>query len=268
MAGSGRLVDYLGGGLIANRPVSLTLVAGAIGLWWATDTSTLSVWDDGAWADVAGGTGMTNPMTTAQDLIVGGASGAPARLPIITDGQVLGAVSGAWAGVPLSGGGDMLAATYDPAGIAEQVVGETAAQTLTNKDLSDASNTFPADLAKKDAANAFTQQQAVTPYRANITGAVSIDLAATAKSNTLILTLTGNVTSFALTNPVDGANYEIWFLQDATGGHTMPALPSAMKFSGGTAPTWTTTPSALDLLCLSYGATEGIYMAAFSPNMS
>ena len=141
-------------------------------------------------------------------------------------------------------------------------------QTLTHKDLTDASNTFPTNLAKKDVANAFTAQQTVTPYRASITGAVSIDLAATAKSNTLILTLTGNVTSFALTNPVDGAKYSIWLIQDATGGHTMPALPSVMKFSGGTAPTWTTAAAAKDLLCLDYGATEAIYMAAFSPDMS
>lgn len=39
--------------------------------------------------------GMTNPMTTAGDLITGGASGAPGRLGVGTDGQVLKVVSGA-----------------------------------------------------------------------------------------------------------------------------------------------------------------------------
>ena len=34
-----------------------------------------------------------------------------------------------------SGGGDMLAATYDPANIAEQVVGTTATQTISGKTL-------------------------------------------------------------------------------------------------------------------------------------
>lgn len=119
------------------------------------------------------------------------------------------------------------------------------------------------------AANAFTQQQAVTPYRANITGAVSIDLAATAKSNKLILTLTGNVSSFALTNPVDGASYSITFIQDATGGRTLPSpLNSACKFSGGTQPTWTTTASARDKLVLDYDGTAAIFECAQVPNFS
>lgn len=112
-------------------------------------------------------------------------------------------------------------------------------------------------------ANVFTNQQAVTPYRANITGAVSIDLAATAKSNKLILTLTGNVTSFALTNAVDGASYSITFLQDATGGRTLPnPLGTAFKFSGGTQPTWTTTASARDKLVLDYDATAALFECA------
>lgn len=48
---------------------------------------------------------MTNPMTTAADLIVGGASGAPTRLAVGTDGYFLSVVSGVitWvAGVALS----------------------------------------------------------------------------------------------------------------------------------------------------------------------
>ena len=50
-------------------------------------------------------TGMTNPMTTAGDIIIGGVSGAPAALPVSTDGKVLTIVSGvpAWA----TGGGGL-----------------------------------------------------------------------------------------------------------------------------------------------------------------
>ncbi len=46
-----------------------------------------------------GGGGMTNPMTTAGDVIYGGASGTPARLPIGTSGQGYTVASGspAWA---------------------------------------------------------------------------------------------------------------------------------------------------------------------------
>jgi hypothetical protein len=48
-------------------------------------------------------------------------------------------------GFAVGGGavGDMTKAVYDDAGVEEQLVGETASQTLTNKDLSDDSNTFP-----------------------------------------------------------------------------------------------------------------------------
>ncbi|MEH6483017.1 MULTISPECIES: DUF2793 domain-containing protein [Pseudomonas] len=53
---------------------------------------------------VSGG-GMTNPMTTAGDLIVGGAAGAPTRLAKGTDGQILTMVSGAEAWASPSGGG-------------------------------------------------------------------------------------------------------------------------------------------------------------------
>ncbi len=49
-----------------------------------------------------GGGGMSNPMTTAGDLITGGASGTPGRLAVGAEGEVLTAVSGepAWAPLP------------------------------------------------------------------------------------------------------------------------------------------------------------------------
>lgn len=46
---------------------------------------------------ISGGSGMANPMTTAGDIIVGGESGAPARLAKGTDGQMLLMASGAQA---------------------------------------------------------------------------------------------------------------------------------------------------------------------------
>lgn len=50
--------------------------------------------------------GMTNPMTTAGDIIVGGSSGTPGRLAKGTDGKVLKMVSGspAWADESISSG--------------------------------------------------------------------------------------------------------------------------------------------------------------------
>jgi hypothetical protein len=52
-----------------------------------------------AGSHVGGGSGLTNPMTTAGDMIVGGASGAPQRVAIGANGQIWTVVSGneAWA---------------------------------------------------------------------------------------------------------------------------------------------------------------------------
>jgi hypothetical protein len=49
---SGRLIDYIGYGLIADRPVAPDLHTGTLGLYWATDEDKLYSWD-GAWAEVA-----------------------------------------------------------------------------------------------------------------------------------------------------------------------------------------------------------------------
>jgi len=63
----------------------------------------------------AGGGDMNNPMTTAGDIIIGGASGTPVRLGIGTEGQVLTIVSGVptWADAPTGTGGEAFA-TIDP----------------------------------------------------------------------------------------------------------------------------------------------------------
>lgn len=49
-----------------------------------------------------------------------------------------------------TGSGDMLAATYDPSGIAQQVVGTTAIQTLTNKTLTSPVINTPTGIVKGD----------------------------------------------------------------------------------------------------------------------
>jgi len=59
----------------------------------------------GTWVAVSGGAlGMSNPMTTAGDIIVGGAAGAPTRLAIGTSGFVLTVSGGTPAWAASSGG--------------------------------------------------------------------------------------------------------------------------------------------------------------------
>lgn len=201
---SGRLIDYMGFGTFAARPASLTLAPNVLGLYWASDTNAVYIWNGSAWV----------------------------------------AFPGAGAGIAWG-----------------SITGTLSSQTDLNTAL----------LARSliAATNSFTAQQAVTPYRANISGAVSIDLSATAKSNNLHLTLTGNVTSFALTNPVDGAVYNIRFIQDGTGSRTMPTLTGGVfKFSGGTAPVFSTAANAVDFMSMEYGSTENTYMCGFVAGMA
>jgi hypothetical protein len=168
----------------------------------------------------------------------------------------------AGAGVTLSSSDNLLSTRTQSAQIAVIADGSNAFGVIGER------NAPSLGLALLDQANVFTRVQSVTPYRANISGAVSIDLSATAKSNNLHLTLTGNVSSFALTNPTDGAVYNIRFIQDGTGSRTFAGFPSAFKFAGGTAPTFSTAAGAVDFLSAEYGSTEATYMAAFSKGMA
>jgi hypothetical protein len=77
--------------------------------------------------------------------------------------------------------------------------------------------------------------------------------------------LTGNVT-LTLSNPIAGGRYMIVFTQDGTGGRTV-TWPAAVKWTGGVAPTITTTAGAIDICTLAYtGAGSGIYVAACNQN--
>ena len=82
-----------------------------------------------------GGSVATDAIWDAKgDLAVGTGANTASRLAVGTNGQILVADSAEATGVKwanASGGGDMLAATYDPANIAEQVVGLTATQTFS-----------------------------------------------------------------------------------------------------------------------------------------
>lgn len=61
--------------------------------------------DAGTETQLGTSSGMSNPMTTAGDIIIGGSSGTPTHLPIGSSGQVLKVVSGAPAWAAESGGG-------------------------------------------------------------------------------------------------------------------------------------------------------------------
>lgn len=49
MGNSTLIIDYLGEGLAADRPATLSISTSALGIYYATDTRTVSVWNGSGW---------------------------------------------------------------------------------------------------------------------------------------------------------------------------------------------------------------------------
>ena len=117
------------------------------------------------------------------------------------------------------------------------VTDPTADRTIT---LPDATTTV-AGLA---VAQSFTKAQRGTPVALTDAATIAVDLSL---GNNFTVTLAGNRTLGAPTNVTAGQSGVIVVTQDSTGSRTL-AYNSAYKFAGGTAPTLTTTASAVDVL--------------------
>lgn len=110
-----------------------------------------------------------------------------------------------------------------------------------------------ASLAKEQA---WTAQQ--TPMSGTLTDGATIDWSGDTAGQSVKVTLAGNRTMNAPTNINEFAAYVIRVIQDATGSRTL-AWNSAFKFAGGTAPTLTTTASAVDVFTFIGGASNVLY---------
>ena len=117
------------------------------------------------------------------------------------------------------------------------VTDPTADRTIT---LPDATTTV-AGLA---VAQSFTKAQRGTPVALTDAATIAVDLSL---GNNFTVTLAGNRTLGAPTNVTAGQSGVIVVTQDGTGSRTL-AYNSVYKFAGGTAPTLTTTASAVDVL--------------------
>jgi hypothetical protein len=119
--------------------------------------------------------------------------------------------------------------------------------TLTCNPTSDVTVTLPdatTTVAGLAVAQSFTKAQRGTPVALTDGSSVAVDLSL---GNNFTLTLAGNRTLAAPTNVTAGQSGVIVVTQDGTGSRTL-AYNSVYKFAGGTAPTLTTTASAVDVL--------------------
>jgi len=128
-------------------------------------------------------------------------------------------------------------ATADAFETTLSVTDPTADRTIT---LPDATTTV-AGLA---VVQSFTKAQRGTPVALTDAATIAVDLSL---GNNFTVTLAGNRTLGAPTNVTAGQSGVIVVTQDGTGSRTL-AYNSAYKFAGGTAPTLTTTASAVDVL--------------------
>lgn len=115
---------------------------------------------------------------------------------------------------------------------------------------------YDADTAKTDVAQTYTagQRGEITALTDGAT--ITPDFA---DSNNFSVTLGGNRTLANPTNLVAGQSGCIWITQDGTGSRTL-AYGSQWDFTGGTAPTLTTTAAAVD--CLVYAVQSSTRITA------
>lgn len=103
---------------------------------------------------------------------------------------------------------------------------------------------YSATIAKTDVAQSFTKAQRGTVVALTDGTSIATDLSL---GNNFSVTLGGNRTLANPTNITAGQSGIIVITQDGTGSRTL-AYGSYFKFPGGTAPTLTTTASAVDVL--------------------
>jgi hypothetical protein len=115
---------------------------------------------------------------------------------------------------------------------------------------------YDADTAKTDAAQTFTAAQRGSITALTDGATITPDFAV---ANNYSVTLGGNRTLADPTNLTAGQSGCIWITQDGTGSRTL-AYGSAWDFTGGTAPTLTTTASAVD--CLVYAVQSSTKITA------
>ena len=222
---------------ITSPAFTLAASGGTQAFWWSASQS--------SWSTQASGSGFSNPMTTLGDMIYGGTSGTATQLSGNTTttrkffrqtGTGSASAAPAW---------DTLLAADVPT-LNQSTTGNAA--TATN-------------LAGGAALPAY-----LAPKVTTLTDGSSIAVNA-ALGNDFKVTLGGNRTMAAPSNPLDGQKITFEVIQDGTGSRTLTwttGSSGAYSFGSGTAPTLTTTAGASDLVGFRYSSTKSrwLYLGA------
>ena len=149
----------------------------------------------------------------------------------------------------------------------ESAIGSTVqaydATIVVDADIGSTVQAYDADTAKTDTAQTFTAAQRGTITALSDGATITPDFAA---SNNFSVTLGGNRTLANPTNITAGQAGSIFISQDGTGSRTL-AWGSYWDFSQGTAPTLSTTASAVDRVDYVVRTSTSIH-AVFTSNYS
>ena len=141
------------------------------------------------------------------------------------------------------------------------LIGNTSGSTLTKATLTGTAN----QINITNGNGSITLSHAFNPTVQTLTSGATITWNVTNGANSE-LTLNATGATLSITNPIAGYTYTLVVTQGAGGSRTITTWPTGTRWTGGTAPTLSTTAGQRDVVSFYYNGSN--YYGTFLPNMN